>query len=285
MKKALILALAVLPVLFSCNKSNTNGGGAKLETPKNANEAAKVTISESAEVKVTTKDQKEVALKEINFMRSGRYIATAEDIGTKASNVITLAGTFTFSNGKYTLSGDLTVTVSTTSSSVTVTTSAGETQTADATVTPSNVPEGSTEDKICRTWTIDHIILNFEKLGGTARYDNIVEIVNDIKAHKIDLKEDQEKAILNHDIKEITLDKDIICVTFANAEPFKGSWQLSANNSFSYKIENFNGSVFNAEATGTISFNGELAVVDIVVKSDIKDLGNGTAQLTLKAVK
>ena len=284
MKKALILALAVLPVLFACNKNNANTNGANLETPKNAKDAAKVTISQSAEVKVTTKDKKEVALKEINFMRSGRYIAVAELIETKASNTVTLAGTYSFSNGKYSLSGDLTVTVSTTETSVSVTTSSGETQTADATVTASTVQEGSTQDKICRTWVIDHLILNFEKLGGEARYDSIKEIVNDIKAHKIELKPEQEQAILNHDIKEITLDEGIICVTFANAEPFKGSWQLSANNTFSYKIENFNGSVFSAEANGTISFNGDLAVVDIVVKSDVKDLGNGTAKLTLKAV-
>lgn len=277
MKKVLIIALAILPVLFACKKSGT-ATDTTLETPKFAKEAAKVEIKNP--INVTAKGQT-VALQAINFMRSGRYVAKGTI--TKATETIVLTGTYTVTNGTYSMTGDVsaTVTITTSGSEDTVTVN-GETSPAD--VTESNIQEGSTQDKICRTWKLDHMILDFAKLGGKARYENMAEIVNDIKNHNIELSAENEQKIKNHEIKEITLDEGVICVTFANADAFMGSWNLSGS-SFSYNFENFEGSLFSGSASGTVDFSGEKAIISVNLTTSIEKLGNGSAELTLVQVK
>lgn len=279
MKKVLIIALAILPVLFACKKSGSTTTDTTLETPKFAKEAAKVVIQNP--ISVTAKGGQTVAISAINFMRSGRYVATGTV--TKATETIVLTGTYTMNNGSYSMTGDVTATVTiTTSGSEDSVTVNGETSPAD--VTESNIQEGSTQDKICRTWKLDHMILDFAKLGGKARYDTMAEIVADIKAHEITLTAENEQKIKDHEIKEITLDDGVICVTFVNAEAFSGSWNLSGN-SFSYSIENFEGSLFSGQASGTIDFSGEKAIISVSLTTSIESLGNGTAELTLVQVK
>ena len=288
MKKVLIMALAVLPVLFACNKNNTTTDST-LTPPKNANDAKKVVIKQ--EILVTsTATQKELVLKEINFMRSGRYVAVAEEI-VKASNPIVLTGTYTVSNGTYTVTGDIKATISTTNDSITVTDdTTGEEQSSAATVTPSNVPEGSAQDKAYRTWKLqpdnNAIVLEFESLGGKAKYANVSNLVNDLVNHKITIDEQKKQTLLGYDIKEISLDNGEISVIFTVAKPFKGTFTLGNNLTFSYDLSAFmTGDVFEAKANGTIAFEANKAVVSMDVNSNIKELGNGKATITLVAVE
>lgn len=289
MKKVLLMALAVLPVLFACNKNNTSSlDTSTLEPPKNAKDAQKVVVKE--EIKITTSDKKELALKEINFMRSGRYVAVAE-ILLKASNEIVLTGTYTVSNGNYTVSGDINATISTTSDTITYTdTASGEEQTSPATVTPSNVQEGSVQDKAYRTWKLqgdsNAIILEFQSLGGKAKYANISNLINDLVNHDIKIEEQQKQKLLGYDIKDISLDNNEISINFSKANPFKGSFILNDNLSFTYDLSAFmSGDVFQAKANGSIAFEGNKAVITMNVNSNIEKLGNGTATITLVAVE
>lgn len=289
MKKVLIMALAVLPVLFACNKNTPTPTDSTLTPPKNANDAKKVVVKQ--EILVTsTATQKELALKEINFMRSGRYVAVAEEI-VKASNQIVLTGTYTVSNGTYTVTGDIKATISTTNDSITVTDdTTGEEQSSAATVTPSNVPEGSAQDKAYRTWKLqpdnNAIILEFESLGGKAKYANVSNLVNDLVNHNITIDEQKKQTLLGYDIKEISLDNGEISVIFTVAKPFKGTFILGNNLTFSYDLSAFmTGDVFEAKANGTIAFEANKAVVSMDVNSNIKGLGNGKATITLVAVE
>lgn len=288
MKKALFMALAVLPVLFACSKNNSSTDTSTLEPPKNAKDAQKVVVKE--EIKITTSDKKELALKEINFMRSGRYVAVAE-ILLKASNEIVLTGTYTVSNGNYTVSGDINATISTTSDTITYTdTASGEEQTSTATVTPSNVQEGSVQDKAYRTWKLqgdsNAIILEFQSLGGKAKYANISNLINDLVNHDIKIEEQQKQKLLGYDIKDISLDNNEISINFSKANPFKGSFILNDNLSFTYDLSAFmSGDVFQAKASGTIAFESNKAVITMNVNSNIEKLGNGTATITLVAVE
>jgi hypothetical protein len=288
MKKALFMALAVLPVLFACNKNNSSTDTSTLEPPKNAKEAKKVVVKE--EIKITTSDKKELSLKEINFMRSGRYVAVAE-ILLKASNEIVLTGTYTVSNGNYTVTGDINATISTTSDTITYTdTASGEEQTSPATVTPSNVQEGSAQDKAYRTWKLqgdsNAIILEFQSLGGKAKYANISNLVNDLVNHEITIDQQKKEKLLGYDIVDISLDNNEIVINFSKANPFKGSFILSDNLTFSYDLSAFmTGDVFQAKANGSIAFEGNKAVITMNVNSNIEKLGNGTATITLVAVK
>lgn len=288
MKKALFMALAVLPVLFACSKNNSSTDTSTLEPPKNAKDAQKVVVKE--EIKITTSDKKELALKEINFMRSGRYVAVAE-ILLKASNEIVLTGTYTVSNGNYTVSGDINATISTTSDTITYTdTASGEEQTSTATVTPSNVQEGSAQDKAYRTWKLqgdsNAIILEFQSLGGKAKYANISNLINDLVNHDIKIEEQQKQKLLGYDIKDISLDNNEISINFSKANPFKGSFILNDNLSFTYDLSAFmSGDVFQAKASGTIAFESNKAVITMNVNSNIEKLGNGTATITLVAVE
>lgn len=287
MKKALFMALAVLPVLFACSKNNSSTDTSTLEPPKNAKEAKKVVVKE--EIKITTSDKKELSLKEINFMRSGRYVAVAE-ILLKASNEIVLTGTYTVSNGNYTVTGDINATISTTSDSITYTdTASGEEQTSPATVTPSNVPEGSAQDKAYRTWKLqgdsNAIVLEFVSLGGKAKYANISNLVNDLVNHEITIDQQKKEKLLGYDIVDISLDNNEIVINFSKADPFKGSFILSDNLTFTYDLSAFmTGDVFQAKANGSIAFEGNKAVITMNVNSNIEKLGNGTATITLVAV-
>lgn len=287
MKKALFMALAVLPVLFACSKNNSSTDTSTLEPPKNAKEAKKVVVKE--EIKITTSDKKELSLKEINFMRSGRYVAVAE-ILLKASNEIVLTGTYTVSNGNYTVTGDINATISTTSDSITYTdTASGEEQSSPATVTPSNVQEGSAQDKAYRTWKLqgdsNAIILEFQSLGGKAKYANISNLVNDLVNHEITIDQQKKEKLLGYDIVDISLDNNEIVINFSKANPFKGSFILSDNLTFTYDLSAFmTGDVFQAKANGSIAFEGNKAVITMNVESSIEKLGNGTATITLVAV-
>lgn len=285
------MALAVLPVLFACSKNNSLSETSTLEPPKNAKDAKKVEVSKTEIIKITTSDKRELSLKEINFMRSGRYVAVAEVILSKASGDIVLTGTYTVSNGSYTVTGDINATISTTSDSISYTdTASGETQTSSATVTPSNVQEGSVQDKAYRTWKLqgdsNAIILEFQSLGGKAKYANISNLINDLVNHDIKIEEQQKQKLLGYDIKDISLDNNEISINFSKANPFKGSFILNDNLSFTYDLSAFmSGDVFQAKASGTIAFESNKAVITMNVNSNIEKLGNGTATITLVAVE
>ena len=280
MKKILSFALA-LPLLFACNKG---GNEATLETPKLADKAAKVVAVTPVDITVGGKTLK---LKEIDFLRSGRYVAEAEyiiapGITTKATaKTAYLSGTFTFDNGKYNVVGDIQGSIVLNNNQMTI-----NGKTTDVTVTPSNIPAGSTQDQISRSWKLEKIILDFEALGGRALYANVAAVVNDFEAHEVTIDPDVKTRILQHEIKEVTVDTGIVCVTFTQAEPFKGQFSLSSNNAFSYNFEgtDMNGDLFATAASGTIKIDGKKAVVSMNVQSGIKDLGNGTAEITLVAV-
>ena len=222
-------------------------------------------------------------------MRSGRYVAVAE-ILLKASNEIVLTGTYTVSNGNYTVTGDINATISTTSDSITYTdTASGEEQTSPATVTPSNVQEGSAQDKAYRTWKLqgdsNAIILEFQSLGGKAKYANISNLVNDLVNHEITIDQQKKEKLLGYDIVDISLDNNEIVINFSKANPFKGSFILSDNLTFTYDLSAFmTGDVFQAKANGSIAFEGNKAVITMNVESSIEKLGNGTATITLVAV-
>ena len=150
MKKLLIIALAVIPVLFACKKSNTTPTTPDLETPTYAKQAAKVELS----TPITLKTKKgNAAIKKIDFLRGGSYIAEAI-IAKADEQTTTLTGTWTFTAGKgYVIKGEIEATVSVdksggSSATVTVTTTEEGAQTSQATVEETKVQDCSTEDKI-----------------------------------------------------------------------------------------------------------------------------------------
>ncbi len=284
MKKALILALAVLPVLFACNKNNS-GSSSNLPTPKNDKEAAKVVVKE--EIRITTSDKKDLVLKEINFMRSGRYVAVGE-YSLKASSQVVLTGKYTVTNGTYTVSGDINGSFTTTSTSVSYTEQGGETQTSSADVTPSNVQEGSAQDKAFRTWKLsgnNALFLDFPSLGK-AGYPNISALVNDLANHDIQIDPQLKEKLLKYDIVEISLDNKEICITFSQADPFKGSFVVGEKLNFTYDLSAFmtGENIFQAKAVGTIEFEDNKALVKMDVNSSIEKLGNGKGVITLVPV-
>lgn len=276
MKKLLILALATLPVLFACNKSDSQSGFAS--TPKFDKNSAKIVIS--TPIQVTTKGNQTVSLREINFLRSGRYVAEAEMFTKADAETVILAGTYVMEGENYKVSGDLNTVISTTSNSITI----GGT-TSNATVTHSNITPGSTQDKISRTWKLDFMLLSFDKMGANVRFDSINKAVDRIKATDgVNLTSDIETSLRNHEIGEISIDNGEICVTFQNAQPYKGAFNVSGN-SFSYDFSGvMDGNLFNAKASGSIEFSDGQAIVSLTLNSDIQGLGNGSAKIYLKEV-
>lgn len=279
MKKVLLIALAVLPVLLACSKGSTTGNDEKpsaLTLPKWAANAAKVVLNADNPVTVNS-TQGQTSVTEINFFRSGVYVAKGTI--TKATQNVVLTGTYTMVNGAYSLTGDITATVSTSNNSVTV-----DGESYAATVTSGQVPEGSTEDKLCRTWKLDHMILkNFEKLGSAGiRVTSVAGLVKTLKEKGISFDSKVEERVLQHEIKEITLGTDMICVTFSEAKAFTGSWKLNGSNNFSYDFKgDMSGDILAASANGTLEFSEKSVTITMNITSNNKDLGSGTAIIKL----
>lgn len=282
MKKYLLIALAALPVLFACNKGNSTQGSS-LDTPKYAKNAAKVVITGNP-IQVSTKNNKDVALKVINFMRSGRFVAEAE--ASKAeTTIVYLTGTYTMENGNYKVSGDISATFTLTDNSI-----ACGSQSSSATVTHSNVVEGSAQDQVYRTWRLQGdssaIILEFASLGGKAKYANISNLVNDLVNHGITISDERKARLLGYDIVDITLDEGVVTVNFTSADPFKGTFSVNNNYAFSYDLSSvMSGDLFQTTASGQVSVTGKKAAVSMNVVSGIEKLGNGTATINLVAVE
>ena len=285
MKKVLIIALALLPVFFACKKNNAVEPESTLETPKDAAMAAKLTLKDP--ITVSTKSA-QVAIQTISFLRSGRYVAKGT-ITKAVGDEITLTGTWTYTEGKgYQVAGDVaaTVAVSSDNSSVSVTTAAEGTQQTAVTVQQTTVQAGSTEDKIYRTWKIDHIILSeFEKLGSTAvRATSISALVTELGKKGIEISDDAKKKLLDHEINEITLDEGVFLVLFKNGESFSSSLPKEAGaTTFSFDLSSLSDKL-DKPIKGSVEFKGENAVVTLQIP-DIQNLGAGKAEVTLTAVK
>lgn len=276
MKKLTILLLALMPLLVSCNKKDAVPP-TTLETPAGAKDAAKVTIAKP--IAVAAKDERVVAIRQIDFFRSGRYMAEGQLLVKADAGDVILTGTWTIQDGKYVTSGDIDATITVTEDTITI----GE-ETSDADVVPSNVQEGTTADLVCRSWKLNSLVLNFSKLGGKALYRSIKSLVDDIKVHELPLSSEAEQRLLNHEIDEITLDDNVIVVTFLNAQAFKGSLVLRDDaNAFSYAFEGItSGDLFNATASGSLEFSGNNLIVSMMIDTNVGDLGSGSAVVTLE---
>lgn len=275
MKKILFLALAALPLLMACNKKD-NGG--KMETPVYAEAAAKVTLDESLVLPVEGKD---ILLREICFMRSGRYVAQFESGVKSEAPTFVISGTYTFKAGEYKTSGSLSITVKLEDGKTVIN---GVEYEAD--VDYSDIVPGSTEDQISRSWKVDHIILNFAKLGAKARYENLAEIVADIETHDITIDSEIKASILRHEVEEIAVDNGLVVVTFKQAAPFVGQFNLGNGTTFSYTFNSDSEiNFFSLSATGSVAFSADKAVVTVEVNTNnIEELGSGTVEITLVPV-
>lgn len=299
MKKALLIALTLIPVLFACKKNND--AVVQMEPAKNARNAAKVDVSANP-ISVKLPGDRSVSIEKIDFLRSGRYVAEAREsvpnptsMSTKGSTgVIILTGKYTYTDGKYKTTGELTVTVELNETAKTVTV----TDTQGAKTVPAEIDEGSEpedltpqENNVYRTWKINHVILSgFAKLGSTsARATSVTALVNVLKEKGIAFKAEDEAKIVAHDIKEISLDEGVICISFTNADAFKGTFNLenvSSISSFSYKMQTTSGGdqLISAEANGTVEFSGNQAIINLELKTNMQELGNGNAKIVLDAV-
>ena len=226
MKKLLIIALAIIPVLFACKKGSTTPTTPDLKTPTYAKQAAKVELSTPITLK-TTKG-KAVSIKKIDFLRGGSYIAEAI-IAKADEQTTTLTGTWTYTDGKgYDIKGEIVATVAVDKSgaktTVTVTTSAEGAQSSEATVEETKVQEGSTEDKIYRDWTIAKIVLaDFEKLGSASVVaTSLTSMVSEIEKKGVNISADAKQKLLDHEVTKISLDEGVMLVIFKNEESFKG---------------------------------------------------------------
>ncbi len=272
MKKLFILALAVFPMLLACNKKD-NGG--EMETPVYAEAAAKVTLNGNMVLPV---DGVNSTLQEICFMRSGRYVALLEERVKSESPSIVISGTYTFSAGEYKTSGALSITVKLENGKTVI-----NDVEIDADVEYSDIVPGSTEDKVSRSWKVSHFILNFPKLGAKARYENLAEIVADIEKHEIEISADIKSAILQHEVKEISVDNGIVVVTFNQAKPFMGQFELGNGTTFTYSFKSDSEiNFFSLDAAGSVVFSADKAVITVEVKTNhIEQLGSGSAEITL----
>jgi len=294
--KIILIAACSAALLVSCNKG---GDTTPQSLPTPAQDKAACTItpksSDAPEIKVNGKT---LYLNKVVFLRSGRYsIETVVERkivpnSTKAdspTNHIVFTGTYTENNGVYTLSGDI-------STTMTVNASAGTIQsdiltaTVQVIVIPGNVDPGTLEDLLYRSWTIKTFSMNVNNGAIEMSWDftdskNVSIVAAYLK--KKEIKIDVAK-FSKYDVKEISFGKDNVTVSFADnsVSDFSGTFSVSgtvAKALFNYNLSDVlpeDNPFINAQASGYVSFQDNDIVMSMVVSTSELQ---GTVQLTLKA--
>lgn len=290
--KIILIAACGAALLASCNKGDTPKS---LPTPAQDQAACTITPkSNDVEINVGGKT---LLLGSVEFYRSGRYsidtIIEREVVpnSTKAdspTNHYVYTGTYTESNGVYSLSGDITTTM-------TVNANEGTLQSAllstsiQITVIPGKVTSaGSLEDLMFRSWAIKTLNLNMNNGSIEKKWDftdnkNVSVVAAYLKEKKVNI--DVAK-FSKYDVKEISFGTSSISVSFTDTSvsDFYGSFNLSgtiAQATFIYNLSDVlpeDNPFLNAKAKGKVAFKGN----DLVLSLDVStDELVGTMELTL----
>lgn len=271
MKKVLYSALIALPVFFSCNKGDSP---AILETPAKADAA--LVVNTTSHPVLTIKDE-EVNVQKIEFFRTGRYLITATVTEVKAEDAtvtVHFSGSFSESNGTYSCSGDFVGTIAISTSQSQKTVSFNGNDPTPITTTPVEVPGGTFEDFLYRTWTIEEIDIALTKpqvrQGITCSNNENVKKIIDVANQYGASIDDKYKA---YNVKEITLNPNSFMVSFTNGTTFGGEIKNLIKKStdgatFNYEfVEQLESNVIARNASGTIKQDGKKLVVSVSVST------------------
>lgn len=296
--KIILIAACGAALLASCNKGDTPKS---LPTPAQDQAACTITPkSNDVEINVGGKT---LILGEVNFFRSGRYsidtIIEREVVpnSTKAdspTNHYVYTGTYTESNGVYSLSGDITTTMTVNANEGTLQ-SAILTATIEVTVTAGTVDPGTIQDYLYRSWTLETLVLkvtgvekksiSIDKKWNFSNGKNVSLVAQYLKEKEINI--DVAK-FSQYDVKEISFGKNNITVSFydSNVSDFSGTFDVSgtvAKANFSYNLSDVlpeDNPLINAQANGTVTFQDNNIVLSVAVTTNEIE---GSAELILKA--
>ena len=285
MKKYLILSCIALATLWSCgNKNSTEPAG----EPAAASQEAHAGVLEiTSHDLVVNLEYGDAIVSKIEFMRDGQYVGIAEHVAKAVLNPQYFAGTFTFSEGMYHLSGSIKGTLKVDNNAqITYTPSVGQTITSGGSFTPSTPPTNPVEKALFVSWKptalqlaidtpdVEHIFVGQEacQLGKIAKFINDNQDAVDLDV------EEYSKYV----IKSISLSpapEKTVAVSFENTQldPVYGKWtNINFQTlSFSYEIESdlVSDELFQATAGGSFNFDSSFntLTVSIKVKSDELD--------------
>ena len=296
--KFAVLAALLLPV--SCNNKtqpDEKGGGdtlppSTLTKPAQADHACVITVPEgqSPVVEVAGGEFSGKLIRWINAP-SGRYIAEFEEVedkATKATQIIRLTGTYTYSDGVYNCTGDFVGTIEYDSESgeLIVSPEGEDEVTVTATQKPTTT-SGDNETNACRTWAIEKIELNLDKPAinhpfpdGTYKANSPYDIATYLKNHSVNVNPDKLKG---YDVTEITLypGVNMVQVSFTGKDSYYGNFTLSGNN-LKYDLKEFiKEDLFSGEANCELTFTGNNCLAKVSVKTE-KLTGSATITLAEK---
>ena len=285
MKKYLILSCIALATLWSCgNKNGTEPAG----EPAAASQEAHAGVLEiTSHDLVVNLEYGDAIVSKIEFMRDGQYVGIAEHVAKAVLNPQYFAGTFTFSEGMYHLSGSIKGTLKVDNNAqITYTPPVGATITSGGSFTPSIPPTNSIEKALFVSWKPIKIQVEIEKPRMRTKFENekarqlgeIAKFINDNQ----DLFELDEEEYSKYVIKSISLSpapEKTVAVSFENTQldPVYGKWtNINFDTlSFSYEIESdlVSDELFQTTAGGSFNFDGfyKTLTVSIRVKSDELD--------------
>lgn len=286
MKKVLFAAILAIPVLFACNKKNTIDN--TITPPKAAEQALtvdfqKATIPPTVKVTVDNKPE-QVEVKTIHFLRSGKYLleAVLVPVAKADDDILHFSGTYSYSNGTYTLSGDCSVKVDVSGGKVSVD---GE-EVAQATTSTPNVTAGTFEDFLYRSWTISGLEVVFTKPDVKQRVSvsagKNVSVAVEV-ANKAGAKIDAAK-VAGYDVQTIDIDPNCIMLKFANGKTYAGNWNVLSSGKFNFTLveELTSGFIQDGKIEGDVEKSGEQLVAKVTVASEQV---NGTIIITFDQAK
>lgn len=290
-KFAIVAAAVAALTLVSCGKNNDDDKKTDEPAPLTA------TIHEDVAAKVVVTDLVTLplrpgkALKQIDFTETDRAVITEEIIdasapalsrSSDAGKITITITTYSYKDGKYSVSGFCDVTINDEAGKVTIEAknSAGQTQEQEvaAEVTTEGENTGGTQQKgLYRAWKIASIDVKATgprvNIGLTFPNGDLKQIADWLKENKVEVPDEYT----GYNIKTIQFTKaGSFIVEFTKADPFKGDFQI-VGDAFEYKLAQEGNSLLNAEAHGTVKVQDPYC--NVVINGQVK---NGSETWTTK---
>lgn len=285
MRKLYAFALMAASICaISCNSTKDSGSSSTLPEPATADKAQVITFKNPAVIGA-------LSLKSIELTEASRYIV--EYVQSKASSgAQILYGTYSYSNGKYILSGFGSVSISGSKVTIEPSTAGGESVEVEATIRPTTTSD-NLKVSACRNWKVSKAILgltggSFGQAGIEKSFNGLdMKTIGDWAKEKAKISDEDLTTLYKYSVKEICMTgAGSFVVDFASADPFYGTFSMSGSNfTFTMGKEDIP-FISEGKIAGTLDFSGSTCTIKSKATVVYKNETYGASlELTLSEVK
>lgn len=286
MKKKLFAALvAALSLSVACQKNTDGDDSRAFSDPANKEQACVLIPNEPLPLLLPLRnnpsdpntahinDPINTVISRIELTEGSRYVILFSQLETKASSPVAIwTGTYSFSDGKYTLPGVGTIEI--TSGSFTITpVIPGQAPVAVPAVVRPMRTTGTAAGNLSRAWKVVRTYVEVQggkvTLGKEFNGCNLQEIAIALQKAGAHFTEADITALNGYTVHEVIISgAGTVTFIFSGVIPFYGTWSLSGA-TFNWQLQNSN-SIFPGQISGTVSFPADKKC-ELTLNGSVKD--------------